>query len=43
MDKSLLFLLLALCCVWLVLNDFYGSHLVTNFIKTAIPKADEGE
>ena len=42
MDKSLIFLILAMACVWLVLNDFYGSNLVTRFIKTAIPTS-QGE
>lgn len=42
MNKSVIFLLLALACIWLVLNDFYGTNLITRFIKTAIPTA-EGE
>ena len=40
-DKSLFFLVLALICFWLVMNEFYGSRLITQFITTLIPKAQE--
>ena len=40
-DKSLMFFLLALVCVWLVLDEFYGRNLITKFIVTMIPKASE--
>ena len=42
MDKSVIFIILAMCCVWVVLDDFYGKNLITRFIKTAIPNS-QGE
>lgn len=37
-DKSLFLVVLALACFWLVLDEFYGRGLITNFISAMIPK-----
>ena len=38
-DKGVFFLLLSLALLWLVLDEFYGNHLITNFISAMIPSA----
>lgn len=40
-DKSLFFLVMALICFWLVLDEFYGQNLVSRFIVRMIPKAED--
>ena len=39
-DKSLMFMILALGCVWLVLDEFYGKNYISKFITALIPKAE---
>ena len=41
MDKSIFYLVLAVALVWLVLNELYGSQLISKFITMIIPKAEE--
>ena len=41
LGRSLIFLALGLAALWLVLNEFYGTGLITKFIKAAIPSAEE--
>lgn len=33
MDRSLFFLIAALGCVWLVLDEFYGNRLISLFVS----------
>lgn len=40
-DKSLFLLVLALGCFWLVLNEIYGSQLISQFILKIIPKVSD--
>ena len=40
-DKGLFLLVLSLLCFWLVLDEFYGKHYITNFIVALIPNAKE--
>lgn len=42
-DKSLMFFLIALVCFWLVLDEFYGRKLISQFILKLLPSAKEGE
>lgn len=41
MDKSIFFLIMGLVCLWLVLNEFYGSGAISRFIVKLIPKAED--
>lgn len=40
-DKSLFFLIMALICFWLVLDEFYGQNRISQFIVKMIPKAED--
>lgn len=40
-DKGLFLFVLSLICFWVVLDEFFGKHLITNFITTMIPSAKE--
>ena len=40
-DKGLFYLVLALLCFWLVLDEFYGKRYITNFIVELIPSAKQ--
>ena len=40
-DKGLFLLVLSLLCFWIVLDEFYGKHYITNFIAALIPSAKE--
>lgn len=40
-DKGLFLLVLSLLCFWVVLDEFYGKHYITNFIVALIPNAKE--
>lgn len=42
MNKDLFFLILSLGCVWLILNQLYGSKLITQFVVMIIPDAKKG-
>ena len=39
-DKTFFFLILGLGCFWLVLDDFYGRKLLTKFITSIVPNAE---
>ena len=41
MDKSILFLLLALACFWLVLDQITGNKYVSKFVVAIIPGAED--
>lgn len=36
-DNSLLFLILSFGCFWLVLDEVYGSKLITQFVAMILP------
>ena len=38
-DKAVFYLILSLVCFWLVLDEFFGKHMITNFIVAMIPSA----
>lgn len=40
-DKSLFLLVLAMGCFWLVMNELYGSQLISQFLLKLIPKASD--
>lgn len=40
-DKSLFFMVMALVCFWLVLDEFYGHNYISQFIVRMIPKAED--
>lgn len=40
MDKSMVFLLLALICFFLVLSEFYGQKYISKFVTGIIPGAE---
>ena len=40
-DKGLFYLVLALICFWLVLDEVYGNQYISKFIVKIIPKAEE--
>ena len=37
MDKSFLFLILGLGCIWLVLDQIYGNKFIEQFVSNIIP------
>lgn len=37
MDKSLFFLILSMCCIWLVVDNAIGNHHVNTFLATLFP------
>lgn len=41
MDKSIFFLLLAVACFYLVLDEIYGSKGISKFVVAIIPSAEE--
>ena len=41
MDRSLFFMIMALACFWLVLDEIYGRQLITQLIIKIIPKAED--
>lgn len=41
MDKGLLFFVIALVCLWLVLDQFYGGELITQFVVNIMPSAEK--
>lgn len=41
MDKSIFFLLLAVACFYLVLDEIYGGKAITKFVVAIIPSAEE--
>lgn len=41
MDKSIVFLTLALVCFFLVLSEFYGTKYISKFVAGIIPSAEE--
>lgn len=41
MDKSLFYLIIALVLLWLVLNEIYGSKLISAFIAKIVPESGE--
>ena len=40
-DKSLFFITLALICVWLILDNFYGKKRVNTFILSLFPSLEK--
>lgn len=40
-DKGLFFLVLSLCCIYLVLDELYGKKIITNFVIKIIPDAEK--
>mgnify|MGYP007112665600 CR=1 FL=1 len=36
-DRSVFLMILSLACFWLVLDEFYGKHYVSNFIGALLP------
>jgi hypothetical protein len=41
MDKNLLFLILALCCVWLIMSEFYGNKYISRFVDKILDGEEE--
>ena len=41
MDKTIFFLLLALVCFYLVLDEVYGNKAISKFTVAIIPSAKE--
>lgn len=39
MNKSLLFLIMGFAFIWLVLDQIYGKHLLSQFVTAIIPAA----
>ena len=37
MDNSLLFFILFLSCLWLVLNEFFGTRYIEKFLAKLVP------
>lgn len=42
-DKTFFFLILALSCFWLVLDEFYGKKLISKFITNIVPNATDNK
>ena len=42
MDKSLFFLILSMCCIWLVVDNAIGKKYVNTFLGTLFPFMQEG-
>ena len=38
MDKSIMFLFLAVLCFYIVLSEFYGNKPITDFLKKLLPE-----
>lgn len=36
-DKTIFFITLALVCVWLILDNFYGNKRIDNFVASLFP------
>lgn len=41
MDKSIFFLLLAVACFYLVLDEIYGAKPITKFVTAIIPNSED--
>ena len=41
MDKSIFFLLLSAVCFYIVLDEIYGTKLITKFVVAIIPSAED--
>lgn len=40
-DKSLFFITLAMICIWLVLDNFYGKKRINTFILSMFPSLEK--
>ena len=41
-DKSLFFITLALICIWVILDNFYGDKKLNRFIVSIFPSLEKG-
>lgn len=40
-DKSLFFITLALICVWIILDNFYGKKYLNTFLLSIFPSLEK--
>lgn len=41
MNTSVLYFTLSICCIWLVMSQFFGDQYITRFLILLMPNAEK--